>query len=134
MDVGCEQLAIQWSAIAESDWANNWKAHWHPQAIGDRILIYPEWLAVPDDPGRVLIRLNPGAAFGTGEHATTQLCLKALETRLPPLQEQPRKIAIADIGCGSGILAIAALRLGCEQAYGVDTDPLAVDCARRTGT
>ena len=127
VELDCAPPTIQWNTIAETDWANNWKAHWHPKEIGDRLLIYPEWLTVPYNPERLLLRLNPGAAFGTGEHATTQLCLQTLESLLT--SGKPIK-TIADIGCGSGILSIAALLLGVDRAYGVDTETLAVDVAR----
>lgn len=140
--MGCEPPHIQWHRIAESDWANTWKEYWHPREIGDRILIYPEWLVVPKTE-RLLVRLNPGAAFGTGEHATTQLCLRTLESLLRPSSNNhgqelagsngcaSNPVTLADVGCGSGILSIAALLLGVERTYGVDTDPLAVDTARQ---
>ena len=128
--MGCAPITVRWDSIAEADWANNWKAHWQPQAIGDRLLIYPAWLPEPDATERLVLRLNPGAAFGTGEHATTQLCLKALETQLASHQTRGNTVSIADIGCGSGILSIAAVLLGAEGVYAVDTDPLAVDSAR----
>jgi ribosomal protein L11 methyltransferase len=115
---------ITWHAIAEEDWANSWKEHWHPTEIGHRLLIYPAWLELPPESDRLLIRLDPGVAFGTGAHASTQLCLLLLEAQYA--QDNPGEI-LADIGCGSGILAIAALKLGAKQVYAVDTDLLAVD-------
>lgn len=109
--------------IDEEDWASSWKQYWQPQAIGDRFLIHPAWLDVPEHSDRLLLRLDPGAAFGTGTHPTTQLCLEALEMRLSERAEQQ---AVADIGCGSGILAIGAMLLGAKEVAAVDTDALAI--------
>lgn len=119
---------IHWSLIAEEDWASSWKDYWHPTKIGEHLLIHPAWLPLPEHTDRILIQLNPGVAFGTGAHATTQLCLVALEQQLASPISHP--CVIADIGCGTGILAIAALQLGADQAYAVDTDPLAVQAAQ----
>lgn len=115
--------AVQWEIIDEEDWASSWKQHWQPQEIGDRLLIYPAWLPIPEQSDRLLLRLEPGSAFGTGDHATTQLCLEALEMRLGV---NPETQMIADVGCGSGILSVGALLLGARQVYAVDVDPLAV--------
>jgi ribosomal protein L11 methyltransferase len=112
--------------IDEEDWSSSWKQHWAPQPIGDRLLINPAWLEVPKDTDRIVLQLDPGVAFGTGTHATTQLCLEALEMRLQP----GTNLLIADIGCGSGILSTAALLLGAQQVYAVDNDPLAVKATR----
>lgn len=118
---------IESRLIDEEDWALSWKQHWHPMEIGDRFLINPAWLPPPEDCDRIILRLDPGSAFGTGTHATTQLCLESLEMRLgSPFQEK----VIADIGCGSGILSIGAVLLGLPQVYAVDVDPLAVIATR----
>lgn len=109
--------------INEEDWASSWKEHWHPQEIGDRLLINPAWLPTPETE-RLILRLDPGVAFGTGNHATTQLCLEALERHVTG------GMVVADIGCGSGILSIGALLLGASKVYAVDTDPLAVQATR----
>lgn len=127
--VGLPIPTVQWDLIEEEDWASSWKKHWHPQEVGDRFLVYPAWLPLPDQPERVLLRLDPGAAFGTGAHPTTQLCLEALEMRLG--DEESKDALVADIGCGSGILSIGAVLLGARKAYGVDIDPLAVRASRR---
>jgi ribosomal protein L11 methyltransferase len=137
-DALCVELpipAVHWQIIDEEDWASSWKTYWHPLEIGDRLLIYPAWLALPDHTERLLLRLEPGVAFGTGDHATTQLCLEALEMRLSSLDAKPHSskseqgsqgIVIADVGCGSGILSVGALMLGAQTVYAVDIDPLAV--------
>jgi ribosomal protein L11 methyltransferase len=114
---------VQWQIIDEEDWSSSWKSHWQPQELGDRFLINPAWLPVPEKTDRIVMQLEPGVAFGTGDHATTQLCLEALEMRL---SVEPQEVVIADIGCGSGILSVGALLLGAKKAYAVDTDPLAV--------
>ncbi|MEB3294626.1 MAG: 50S ribosomal protein L11 methyltransferase [Synechococcales bacterium] len=121
--VGQAVPLVRWKLIDEEDWASSWKTYWKPQEIGDRFLIYPAWLELPQHSDRKILRLEPGVAFGTGDHATTQLCLEALEMRL---SEAPEQATIVDIGCGSGILSVGALLLGAKQVYAVDTDPLAV--------
>lgn len=111
--------------LREYDWAHSWQKYYHPLAIGQRLYIVPEWeretVQVPD--GRTTLFLNPGLTFGTGSHASTQLCLAGLEDYVVPGQP------VLDLGCGSGILAVAALRLGASHATGVDIDPKAVDVA-----
>jgi ribosomal protein L11 methyltransferase len=110
--------------VAETDWTLEWKKHYRPVRIGRRLMIVPSWMewnAAADD---VVLRLDPGMAFGTGMHPTTQLCLEALEQKIRPGAE------VIDLGCGSGILAIAALRLGAGRASGWDVDPEAVRVAQ----
>ncbi|HBW56751.1 MAG TPA: 50S ribosomal protein L11 methyltransferase, partial [Oscillatoriales bacterium UBA8482] len=114
--------AVTWDLIDEQDWSSSWKQYWEPTPIGDRFLVYPAWLELPENPDRILLRLDPGVAFGTGTHATTQLCLESLEMRLGGEHNQG---VIADIGCGSGILSIGAILLGASKVYAVDNDPLA---------
>lgn len=135
-DALCIELpppTLQWHLIDEQDWATSWKQYWHPQEIGDRFLINPAWLPMPTNSDRLVIKLDPGVAFGTGNHATTQLCLEALEMRFSDYgtsftgeNTKLDHVVIADIGCGSGILCVGAILLGAKKAYGVDTDPLAV--------
>ena len=115
---------VDWNLIEEEDWSSSWKQYWQPQEIGDRFLIHPAWLDIPENLDRIILRLDPGAAFGTGTHPTTELCMESLEMRLG-LEPNPEAI-IADIGCGSGILSIGAALLGVRQIYAVDIDPLAV--------
>lgn len=124
---GAAAPQVSWQLIEEEDWATGWKQYWQPQEIGDRFLIYPAWLDIPQNPERLILRLDPGAAFGTGTHPTTQLCLESLEMRL---SQEADQLAIADIGCGSGILSIGAMLLGAKTATAVDTDPLAIKTCR----
>lgn len=129
-DALCAGLPIpdlEWQLIEEEDWSSSWKQYWQPQMVGDRFLINPAWLPLPKKSDRLIIRLDPGVAFGTGTHATTQLCLEALEMRLDGTAESVR---LADIGCGSGILSVGAVLLGAAQVYAVDIDPLAVETTR----
>jgi len=111
-------VSVSWQLIAEEDWAKSWKRHWRAEEVGDRLLINPAWLTPPDT-SRTILTLDPGSAFGTGAHATTQLCLKALE------KQALIGATIADIGCGSGILSIVSLLYGARRAYAADVDPLA---------
>jgi ribosomal protein L11 methyltransferase len=138
--IGSASPVMEWDLIDEQDWATSWKQYWHPQEIGDRFLINPAWLEPPIDSPRLIIKLDPGVAFGTGNHATTQLCLEALEMRFSDygegFQHQNNSIndvIIADIGCGSGILSVGALMLGAKKAYAVDIDPLAVKATIENG-
>lgn len=124
---GFEPTPIQWSLVLQEDWANSWKAYWQTEPIGQRFLVHPNWLPDPDLGDRLLIRLDPGVAFGTGAHATTQLCVEGLEQQL---SSPAQHLRIADIGCGTGILGIAAILLGAQKVYGVDTDLLAADAAK----
>ena len=102
--------------VRDEDWENNWKQYYKPVAVGERLLIVPEWESAPETDGRAVLRLDPGLIFGTGTHPTTQMCLRAVENA--PLEGA----SVLDLGCGSGILAIAALLLGAEIAVGVDID------------
>ncbi len=129
---GTKISKMRWHLIDEEDWASSWKQYWQPQIIGDLFVVCPAWLPVPEDArDRLCILLDPGAAFGTGTHPTTQLCLDSIEMRLG---EEPEKMTIADIGCGSGILSIGAVLMGVKQVYGVDIDSLAVKAARNNRT
>jgi len=107
-------------SVDEADWAEAWKAGYVPQRIG-RVVVVPSWLTEPIGPGEVELRLDPGMAFGTGLHPTTRGCLTLLQ------QVSPMPAAVLDVGSGSGILALAALRLGAQQAVCWDTDPVAVE-------
>jgi ribosomal protein L11 methyltransferase len=109
--------------IGDDDWVRRTQAQFEPIRISRRLWIVPSWHAVPD-PDAISIRLDPGLAFGTGSHPTTQACLCWLEKHVAP------GVRVLDYGCGSGILAIAAIKLGARDALGVDIDPEAVAAAR----
>jgi ribosomal protein L11 methyltransferase len=111
--------------IQETNWVESWKEHYHPIPVGQRLIILPSWYENPDL-ARIPIMIEPGMAFGTGTHPTTQICLELLETHFSTLHP-----SIIDIGCGSGILAIAARKLGATSLLGVDIDPEALDNARQ---
>ena len=128
--IGLPNPELNWHQINEEDWSTSWKQYWQPQEIGNLFLINPAWLPTPPSTSRLVIRLDPGVAFGTGNHATTQLCLESLEKYLTQNNSNNSITApqvVADIGCGSGILGIGALLLGAKKVYGVDNDPLAVE-------
>ncbi len=112
-----------YTLLTETDWAEAWKVHYHPLPIGRRLLIVPAWLEA-DARGRLPLRLDPGMAFGTGTHPTTQLMLAGLEDLLRPGD------AVADVGCGSGILSVAAALLGAASVLALDIDPEAVSLTR----
>ena len=107
----------------QDDWANEWKKYFKPLPVGDRLLIQPAWEEPDGDSGRTVLTMEPGMAFGTGAHETTRMCLELIERYVIPGME------ILDVGCGSGILSIAALLLGAKKAVGVDIDPTAVRTA-----
>ncbi len=119
--------ALSTRTVREADWANNWKQYFKPLPVGERLLILPTWERDDNPDGRAVLHIDPGMAFGTGGHDTTRLVLETLEQELHPGDR------FLDIGCGSGILSIAALLLGAESAFGVDIDPLAVKTARENG-
>ncbi|MFQ3679001.1 MAG: 50S ribosomal protein L11 methyltransferase [Pseudanabaenaceae cyanobacterium] len=119
---------VRCEALAEEDWNQSWKRHWQPLEVGDTLAVYPAWIPVPADLGRQAIRIDPGSAFGTGDHPTTKMCLEALEFRLAGEKDLAR-FTLADVGCGSGILGVGAYLLGCRKIYLVDTDPLAVQAS-----
>lgn len=117
---------ITTASCAEEDWINNWKKYFKPIPVGERLLIRPTWEEYDGSAGddRVVLSLDPGLAFGTGTHETTRLCMQLLEEYVQPGQ------SMLDVGCGSGILSVAALLLGAGSAVGVDIDELAVKTAR----
>ncbi len=116
---------LQTRIVEESDWADAWKAYFPVMRIGRRLVIRPTWRRHRREPGDVVLALDPGMAFGTGLHPTTRLCLVGIES----LADRGRLegARVVDVGCGSGILSIAALKFGAATALGVDTDPIAVE-------
>ena len=118
---------LQWSQQADEDWSLSWKQHWQADPVGKELLILPAWLPCPPEHAeRRLIAMDPGSAFGTGSHPTTRLCLEALELLAAMTPEGLAGMRVADLGCGSGVLGLAALRLGAASVAAVDTDSLAV--------
>lgn len=109
----------EFKPIEDEDWMSSWKKHYHPIPIGERLIVLPVWIEM-DTCARIPVRIDPSMAFGTGTHPTTQLCLELEETWVQPGQP------VIDVGCGSGILSVAALKLGASRALAVDIDPQAV--------
>lgn len=121
----------QFRTIEESDWSQAWKKHYHPIPIGKNLMIVPAWLDIPGlvngKDHSIPIRIDPGMAFGTGTHPTTQLCLEFVEDLITELDAE---FDVIDIGCGTAILSIAALKLGARRALAVDIDPDAIRAAQ----
>ena len=118
----CGTLLLTMANMDDADWENNWKQFYKPMEIGERLIVVPEWESAKTH-GRIALILNPGLTFGTGSHATTRLCLTALEKHVAAGQR------VLDLGCGSGILSIAALLLGADHAFACDIDEKCVDVA-----
>lgn len=121
---GLEDREYAVRPLLENDWATSWQKYYKPFPVGEKLYVVPQWLrseAVPA--GRTAVYLNPGLTFGTGNHTSTQLCMEGLERAVKPGDR------VLDLGCGSGILAIAALLLGAKSSVGVDIDPKAADVA-----
>ena len=125
LDLGVDlgSLTVTIRSLDEEDWANNWKKYYKPLEIGSRLLVLPSWEPLPQT-DRVVLKLDPGMAFGTGAHHTTRMCLELLEKTVRPGD------TMLDMGCGSGILSIASLLLGAKKAVAVDIDPIAETIAR----
>ena len=116
--------AVSWKAVADEDWAETWKEFFHTEKIGARTVIKPTWEEYEAGAGEIVAELEPGAAFGTGQHATTALCIRALEELVRP------GMTVFDVGTGSGVLAIVAAKFGAKRVEAVDFDPVAVRVAR----
>ena len=124
------------SFIREEDWANTWKEHFKPSRIGTRLVIKPTWEEFAAQPDDIIIELDPGMAFGTGTHPTTRLCLESMERiffHAPPFDtgEGSLPAAVLDVGTGSGVLSIAAAKLGAGRVVALDIDPAAVAVAEQ---
>lgn len=122
----------KYTTIQETNWMEAWKLRYQPVQIGHNLVIVPAWMDSPT-PDRIAVRIDPGMAFGTGTHPTTQLCLELLESEIRDAitsSASPDAVSIIDVGCGSGILSIAALKMGASSAVAVDTDAEAIKAAR----
>ena len=122
IDVGIGKVEAE--KMHEQDWANNWRKYYKPSKVGEKVVIRPIWEEYKGKPDEIVISLDPGMAFGTGEHETTRMCIQALEKYVK------KDSTVFDVGCGSGILALAAAKLGAKKAVGVDLDPVAVESAK----
>ncbi len=122
LDLGTLEIGL--ANLKDEDWENNWKQYYQPLPIGKKLLVVPQWLNPENEEGRLPVLLDPGMIFGTGAHASTQMCMMALEDSISGGE------TIIDLGSGSGILSITALLLGAKTAVGVDIDPKAEDIAR----
>lgn len=124
-DFSLERVEV--AGASDSDWVDNWKAYFKPAKVTDRIVVKPTWEEYePTSPDEIVLEVDPGMAFGTGTHATTVLCLELMEEILGSEQG----LSVGDIGCGSGILSIAAARLGAASVIGTEIDPVAVEVSR----
>ncbi len=116
---------IKTSSLLEQDWAENWKRFFKPKQVTSKILVKPPWANIQLKKGVMSIDIKPGMAFGTGTHATTLLCIQALEKRL-----RKKRLSVLDVGTGSGILSIIAAKLGAKEVLGIDIDGVAIENAR----
>lgn len=121
MELGSLETRVR--IVDEEDWANNWKAYFKPIAVGEKLLVCPSWEEVPEGSTGAVLRIDPGMAFGSGTHHTTRMCLELLEKLISP------DMRVADLGCGSGILSIAASLMGARETYAIDIDPVAAKVA-----
>lgn len=114
---------VSWRAVADEDWSETWKEFFHTEKVGARTVIKPTWEDYEAKAAEIVVELDPGAAFGTGQHATTALCIRALEDLVRP------GMTVFDVGTGSGVLSIVAAKLGAARVEAVDFDPVAVRIA-----
>ncbi len=118
------RLEYEFKNVCEEDWANNWKQYFKPLCVGDKLLIKPSWENAPENDNRIILEIDPASSFGTGQHNTTQLCLELLEKNINGNEK------VLDLGCGSGILSIAAILLGADYCTAVDIDQNSVKIAK----
>ena len=121
MGIDLGEAKVEHEKMHEEDWANTWKQYYKPSKVGEKIVVKPIWEEYEAKDGELDVDLDPGMAFGTGTHETTRMCIQALERYVK------EESTVFDVGCGSGILAIAAAKLGAKLAVGVDLDPVAVE-------
>lgn len=121
-DIGRGEVLVE--KTHEEDWANNWKKYYKPSKVGEKIVVKPIWEDYEKKDDELVVELDPGMAFGTGDHETTRMCIQALEKYVE------KDSTVFDVGTGSGILAIAAAKLGAKKTVGVDLDPVAVESAK----
>lgn len=121
MGIDLGEAKVEHEKMYEEDWANTWKQYYKPSKVGEKIVVKPIWEEYEQKEGELVVNLDPGMAFGTGTHETTRMCIQALEKYFK------EESTVFDVGCGSGILAIAAAKLGAKLAVGVDLDPVAVE-------
>lgn len=121
MGIDLGEAKVEYEKMHEEDWANTWKQYYKPSKVGEKIVVKPIWEEYEAKDGELVVDLDPGMAFGTGTHETTRMCIQALERYVK------EESTVFDVGCGSGILAIAAAKLGAKLAIGVDLDPVAVE-------
>lgn len=121
MGIDLGEAKVEHEKMYEEDWANTWKQYYKPSKVGEKIVVKPIWEEYEEKEGELVVNLDPGMAFGTGTHETTRMCIQDLEKYVK------EESTVFDVGCGSGILAIAAAKLGAKLAVGVDLDPVAVE-------
>ena len=121
MGIDLGEAKVEHEKMYEEDWANTWKQYYKPSKVGEKIVVKPIWEEYEQKEGELVVNLDPGMAFGTGTHETTRMCIQALEKYVK------EESTVFDVGCGSGILAIAAAKLGAKLAVGVDLDQVAVE-------
>lgn len=124
MGIDLGEGTVEHEKMYEEDWANTWKQYYKPSKVGERIVVKPIWEEYTPKAGELIVDLDPGMAFGTGTHETTRMCIQALERYVK------EDSTVFDVGCGSGILAISAAKLGSKLAVGVDLDPVAVESSK----
>ncbi len=125
-DADFGRLYVETETVDDEDWKDNWKEFFKPAKVTDRIVVKPTWETYDAKAGELVLEIDPGTAFGTGTHETTSLCMKLLEKYAACMEN----LRVIDVGCGSGILSVAAALLGCRYVLGTEIDPLAVETAR----
>lgn len=122
------RLAVELANVREEDWANNWKQYFKPLSVGEKLVVKPSWEDYSGDDGRTILEIDPASSFGTGQHNTTQLCLELIEKNLRTGDK------LLDLGCGSGILSIAAVLLGADKVTAVDISQNSVETAKENAS